>query len=249
MNDNLTQIIWIDDDTFAMKKVVNYLFAQLWDKNIKSYIYILKDDDEMVRDLNTTIYDQFIYFLIDKGYIYNGDKCQMCDNLVISSEQNRDISGADITKKAGKNIFSDAATKKEELAKYILKAINSNSTWFDTEQNSTFDQKNTWYGIDLCLQKEDFNILRDYSKNMASQQNEKLLSMHLYDKLITNNKVFLYSTYDIPNDIIKAWMELYISFSKDGKKTCVYNRKGKLAYCNSDEPEDLLELINGGIKK
>lgn len=260
MNDNLKQIIWIDDDTFAMKKVVDYLFAQLWDNHIKSFIYILKNNNEMADDLNATIYDRFIYFLIDKNFIFDEEKCKPYNRLLISSEQNRNTSGSDITKSSNDNIFSSTASK-EELTQKILKNIHLSSTWFSNDQNSAtdltnassdqnMDSENTWHGIDLCLQKDDFNILRDHKKDMAPQPNENLLSMNLYNKLITENKkAFLYSTYDIPNDIIEAWMELYYHFydDKDDKREkkdpCVYNRKGKLAYSDSKNAQNLLDLI------
>ncbi len=87
------KVIWIDDDTNAMKEIVSNNFIPLWENDVISQIYIFgdavrdidtldkyKDNEKLaISDLNFAIFDRFVSFIIDKNIIDDEQKIQ--DNL------------------------------------------------------------------------------------------------------------------------------------------------------------------------
>lgn len=94
--------------------------------------------------------------------------------------------------------------------------------------------------LDICLFAEDF-------EQLCNRNNEPvLLSMLLYNKLLSQKKnVFLYSTYDVPNEIADAWTEMYTTAFDQKNIPIIFNRKGAAIHTK----QSLLNLIsnNGGL--
>lgn len=209
------EIKWICENTPAMKKVICTVFPMLWDRKVKSSIYSIGHDQNIIKDFNVAVYDSYILFLIDKGLIYdteNPEKISPYDTLVNLSEE-----GANTAKLLSDNLCVDRDA--------LVNAICS-------EIETTDDE--TWYGIDICLSAEDFEQLCNRNKEPV------LLSMLLCNKLLSQKKnVFLYSTYDVPNEIADAWTELYTTAFDQKNIPIIFNRKGAAIHTK----QSLLSLI------
>lgn len=216
------EIKWISESTPTMKKVICAVFPMLWDRNIKSSIYSIGHDQSIIKDFNMAVYGSYIFFLINKGLIYdteNPEKISPYDTLVNLSEE-----GAN----AAKTLSGDLRVDRDAQVNAICSEIE------------TADDDETWYGIDICLFAEDF-------EQLCNRNNEPiLLSMLLYNKLLSQKKnVFLYSTYDIPNEIADAWTEMYTTAFDQKNIPIIFNRKGAAIHTK----QSLLNLIsnNGGL--
>lgn len=97
------KIVWIDDNEYTMKTVVNNLFEELWKREIKSEIYIFGDytisestynKEEAIKNLNSVTYDKFISFLINQNYI--NDDSKVNENWYLINSETTDKSSANI---------------------------------------------------------------------------------------------------------------------------------------------------------
>ncbi len=257
-------IIWIDDDANVMKEVVSYVFPELWEKDVKSYIFLTKEYENSVFELNRIIYDQFSFYITNKEDITD-EEVEEKEKLVTTSDSLDPIADVVIDKskiiKEHENAIKEqyyASRKKLEtttdednidnsIVQYEttieiiadnFKNIQKEKTDEETDKKEQISKDNNWYGIDLCLLDEDYDILRKGAKI-------PILSMALYNYFKRSKyKVFLYTTFSLPTNIIKSWQNTYAEFYDSKEKIAVYNRRGKCAY--GDDKDDLINLICGG---
>ncbi len=252
-------VVWIDDNASVMKEVVSYVFPKLWEKGITSYIRITIEPEKAVEDLNRIIYDQFVSYLISSNYIYDNEKAKEKENLVKVSAENANENGDDSTANVAKNISAVFDKYETQITKFYSgnKALNAvENAPCDEKEKSVFDVKNlcspfeelvkeitgefdkdTWFGIDLCLLEDDYNILK---KN----KDTPILSMALYNILAQKYKtVFLYTTYFVPKNIINGWKSIYKKFfNSDCSEINFYNRRGQNAL-NHEISDELVKII------
>lgn len=262
-------VVWIDDNVNVMKEVVSYVFPSLWDKEITSYIAFTSKPGEALKDLNRIIFDQFVSYLISKDIINDDEKVISKVQLVKSSKDktasdvsDKNIPTADVAmdisslfEKYQDNICafyekSEAADKdmntcdvmenENENAREISKKEKINHCSFaDNFTKEIIDKfpNGSWFGIDLCLTDDDVEIL-------GKRRDSPILSMALYYSLKNKNqKVFLYSTYIVPTDIIDGWKSLYSKyFNVNINGIDVYNRRGKNV-SHSGNARELIQLL------
>lgn len=228
-----TEVIWIDDETTEIQNVVNKMFRKLWEKEIRSNIYIVKVKEEHYKDLtkdidklNEIVVQEFVNYLISKNWINNekGDRAYSLINL------KGDTKSRDFTPK------SDVTTDKSDIFWQACSLIQNDSL---SELSSVFDtekcfQKDKIIMIDMCLSQNDFSIL-------SENENTLIMSMHLYDYFKHSGyPTYMYTTFAYPNDLINTWRTVY---RENFNNECVkfFNRSGEDA--DNIKGDNLLKYI------
>lgn len=259
-------VVWIDDKVNVMKEVVAYVFPSLWEKDVTSYIRITNKAEKSIEYLNKTIFDEFVSYIIDKGYIYDNEKVIHKEKLIKTSTESANQPTADIAV----NISDLFEKYQSDISKIYKNEISNNAENVSFENEEKKDSTSspsdcgenfasylkefteelvraftddTSFGIDLCLLDNDYDILTE-------KKDSPILSMVLYNILKQQQKsAFLYTTYCFPNNVIDGWISLYAHFfdSKCGKIN-VYNRHGQNVVTQTKDLNELIELIMGAKK-
>ena len=231
---NKTEVIWIDDKTSEIQNVVNKMFRKLWEKGIRSNIYIVEDEEQyhhkdLTKDidkLNEIIVQEFVNYLISKNWINDesGDRAYSLINL------------KDNAKSRNFTPKSDVTTNKSDVFRQVSSLIQNNSK---SKLSSILDkekcfQKDRIIMIDMCLSQNDFSIL---SKN----EKTSIMSMYLYDYFKHSGyPTYMYTTFTYPNDLINMWREVYQkNFNDENVK--FFNRSGEDA--DNIKGDNLLKYI------
>lgn len=255
-------VVWIDDLVNVMKEVVSYVFPSLWEHDITSYICITNKSEDALKELNRIIFDQFVSYLIDKKFIDDDDKIVEREHLVITMPEtkDKDIPTADIAVD-----ISDLFVKYKDIIDKIYKPDivpkASESASEDGQKNDSCSESttaytsvnvekitndiankfmdDTWFGIDLCLLEDDYDILTE-------KKASPVLSMALYNSLINMHRnVFLYTSHIAPTSLIDGWRTIYKQyFDPNCGEITFYNRRGQNAL-EHDSSNKLIDLIVG----
>lgn len=241
----MNKLIWIDEGTLAMKKVIDRLFPQLWEKNVKSLVYMLNDAEDIASELNTAVYNNFVQFLIDNKSIYDTEKCHEFDDFTLTCKDNPNIC-SDVVK------THISTGDIEPSVDDILDKVYSDSTWCSQSgtiaESAGLSSPETWFAINLCLRNSDFDALTRHEIGKPASSQEKLLSMCLYNRLrASNKKVLLYTTYDISEVLASAWADIYKSLFGAKDKPIICNRIGGAGYMDSYISDNLVDIISRGI--
>lgn len=264
----MKKVIWIDDSEIAMKEVVQNIFPELWDKDIKSEIYIFGDDvdgnyDETaaINDLNYSVYDTFISYLIEYNLINDPDKSAEKLKLIKKDESDSQNLKSEIVLNK-KEILSQhqneiSAWRKEKILsdKEKKEMISCESKDFDLKKivseifgktdidDINKDKELLCIMIDLCIIKGDYEKLIKDDENIYP-----LISSGLFYELSKTDKlVFLYSTFVSPNDAIKKWKIIFNSIygSTEKKQISIFDRYGCTV---SQNEKTLVDLLGKDIK-
>lgn len=102
--------------------------------------------------------------------------------------------------------------------------------------------EDSWYGIDLCLIDGDYDILK---KKIDSP----ILSMALYHALTKQTeKIFMYTTFFVPKNIIEEWKSLYNKhFENNGNEIKFFKRQGDNAL-EGGKPDKIINLFEEAQK-
>lgn len=246
------KVVWIDDNEFTMKTVVNNIFEELWEQGIKSEIYIFGDyassesnynKAEAIKNLNSVTYDKFISFLINQNCI--DDDPSVNGKWYLINSKSSDKSSANI---ATDKI--DILDKHKEIIKKWkeLEKFNKDSKSFLVEfdlqdlVNDLIVDKSDIIMLDLCLMQNDLSKLYEVNPQKTFSP---VLSMGIYYTLknIYKCNVFLYTTYVSPNDIIKSWTTTYKELYNDSTDIIIYDRAGNVSNKESGDG-NLIDAIS-----
>ena len=266
-------VVWIDDDVKVMKEVVSHIFPSLWNEDITSYIGITNEFETNVKDLNRIVFQTFAIYLADKGYINDDKKVVEKKQLVKTLTKTPKVAESapiadvvldisDIFKKYRSDInklyeeykMSDIGENISNNGDNVYSSMMDNDghapqkhTFFGEFNNNIMERftndimdkfpKDSWYGIDLCLIEGDYDILK---KKIDSP----ILSMALYNALIKKTKkIFMYTTYFVPKNIIEEWKSLYDKyFNNNGKEIKFFKRSGDNAL-DDGKPDKIIKLF------
>lgn len=203
---------------------------------------------EAISDLNSVIYDKFISFLIDKDYIEKESMVRKKWFLINSDEEISTNSNVATNKEGILEKYNDIITSWKECRGNIRKTeIQSDKFSVKKIANGIIDDirevsdniEDILIMLDLCLLFDDYIKLTNQNENMNNQykdcKNESggiitpIFSMALYDelvKILSKDKVLLYSTFVFPDDIVKNWIKTYKKYYVCDHIINIYDRFG-----------------------
>ena len=228
------EVIWIDDSSLDTQTVINYVFNMLWEKNIRSKIFIIGNQpnytasvDSQIKKLNCIVVNKFLDFLIDKG---------KTDELELYQLINR--SGIELKAKPESDIAINKSVELNNLWNKI--SASSNKTISESEIKSLFvteDKEKPVIMIDICLFESDYTNLL-----LPGTETVKILSMYLYNAAKkAGYKTFMYTSHAYSQIIANRWKENYFKlFEEPDDDIRFFSRKGQDVFDKKNELIDLL---------
>lgn len=240
------KIIWIDDKVAEMQNVIHYIFKSLWQKDIRSEIYIIGETlpsnttgNIRINTLNEMIVDVFVDYLIDENLINDASKSKELYKLIHESiEESKDKVKLDVFTPTS-NVVADKSKIFEKIWGNIQKNIQLNSDNTLSNPNDTQlllndilddnilknlfgnHDKKIILMIDMCLCPDDFSkLVNDTSPCIFSSY-----LCHLFRQK-KGCDVFMYTSYLQPHDLIKHWKKGYEEEFPGDKEVEFFGRDG-----------------------
>jgi len=222
-------VVWISDSVNVMKEVAAYVFTKLWERDIKSCVFLTETSENSVTELNKAIYDSFVCYVANEEC--NMDEfAKAKEKLVTTAEGLAPIADVVFDKS---NIINNDIEFEAQNEALISKIVSELTSGYNED---------TWYGVELCLCGNDYSMLRDAEINNGEKY--PILSMALYNALKRKGyKVFLFTKFIAPNITANSWKKIYGEFFSSDENIIIYHRKGKSVGSTED---DLIKLICEG---
>lgn len=263
-------VLWIDDSPEGMQEIIQPIIRPLWEKEIKSSIYMFGDFDasmrrstqevfsEQIKETNQKLQNEFINFLVDnefnndedaleKYYLINDEAENWNGNMKEHSLAHDPLSNAvkDMTNLMKMNVVQDW----DNISLTLMPSDQEENPCPEQSMNSVnkiIDLMNISgdkYDIvllDMVLLRDDLQKL-----NTTVEGEPKyicpMLSMALYAALKARKiNVLMYTAYDFSSEKIIRWENTYKKIFAE-ENINFYNRIGKKIV--GDAHESLVEQI------
>lgn len=234
----MKKVLWIDDSPKDLEYIVEPVVKKLWEKEIKSYMYIFGDFEKensnrtdaefnkSIEHLNDVISSKFINYLIENDFINNNDKIKE-KYILINNEKNAlkklsitsDVARIDIDGVSISNDILESWKKIDEKIFIITNDSGKEKTDYSKIFDNLKDKELIGDKIDKIIEsikKESYDavfidmcLLKDDYTKLKKKNTEE----YIYDFMIPIFSMALYNAAK-KNDL-KAYM--YTSFAIDDK--------------------------------